>query len=71
MATFTSPKNVEEKRKIISDIEKEVEEADNVFDDIVQFISPEEPEFIFQIAVLCICIVIGVGGAISRIVGFR
>jgi len=72
-ATYSERKNETDKQAIMDNVVDNVEDNDNVFSDISQFISIDDNKeaFIFQMTVLCLSIVIGFGGAISRILHFR
>ena len=72
-ATYSERKNETVKQAIMDNVVDNVEDNDNVFSDISQFISIDDNKeaFIFQMTVLCLSIVIGFGGAISRILHFR
>lgn len=50
-----------------------MEDDDNVLQDVTQFISPSDDltAFIVQMIVLCSSLIIGIGGAISKVVGYH
>jgi len=73
VATYSEKKNNTMKAQIVDAVVENVEDNDSVFSEVSQFISFDDNKeaFIFQMVVLCLSLLIGFGGAISRIVHFR